>query len=189
MWEACPGGMAVVSHQCFLSHEEGHASAGWLTAIQRAACNSCRGGEDNSPQGVRAKKQRGEVPSKLPAFLTALFKFFDFREFVLGFARKNRASRVLALHSSDVLLVRSRRIAKVHGRWRAVSLPCTLCQKAARQGPLKASSFPYRAAEFSFSRLIPGPCVSANWSPPAPGTLKHRSHTDGVKIKFSKWGK
>lgn len=82
VWEALVwGGMAVESCHCFLSHDEAHASACLLTAIQRAERGSCRGGVENSPQGVRAKKQRGEVPSKLPAFLTALFKFFDFREF------------------------------------------------------------------------------------------------------------
>jgi hypothetical protein len=102
---------------------------------------------------------------------------------------QNRASRVIAPHPTDFLPDHSRRVSTIGGAFRVISHPCTLCKKAARQGPLKASSFPYRAAEFSFPRLTPGPGLSANRSSVPPGTLKHRSHSDGVKTKLSKWGK
>ena len=158
-------------------------------AIRRAERGLAELAMANHTRACAQKKQRGEVPSKLPAFLTALFKFCDFQVPVFRHQAQNRASRVIAPHPTDFLPDHSRRVSTIGGAFRVISHPCTLCKKAARQGPLKASSFPYRAAEFSFPRLTPGPGLSANRSSVPPGTLKHRSHTDGVKTKLSKWGK
>ncbi len=110
-------------------------------AIRRAERGLAELAMANHTRACAQKKQRGEVPSKLPAFLTALFKFCDFQVPVFRHQAQNRASRVIAPHPTDLLLDHSCRVSTIGGAFQVRSHPCTLCKKQRGKVPSKLPAF------------------------------------------------